>query len=67
MNTLGEEVERIKSELADLGCYMTFGMSCSDLVKKIYANVIQKQENKRFKIIISMRDQPNGIGIRFRP
>ncbi len=44
MNTFGEEVERIKSELADLGCYMSFGMSCSDLVQKIYADVVQRQE-----------------------
>lgn len=50
MNTFGEEVERIKSELADLGCYMTFGMSCSDLVQKIYADVIQKQETNNLKL-----------------
>ena len=44
MNTFGQEVERIRNELADLGCRMTFGMSCLDLVQKIYADVVQKQE-----------------------
>lgn len=44
MNTFGEEVERIKNELIDLGCYMSFGMSYFDLVQKIYADVVQRQE-----------------------
>lgn len=44
MNTFGQEVERIRNELADLGCRMTFGMSCLDLAQKIYADVVQKQE-----------------------
>lgn len=44
MNTFGEEVERIRNELADLGCHMVFGMSCLDLVQKIYTDVIQKQD-----------------------
>lgn len=44
MNTFGKEVERIRNELADLGCCMTFGMSCLDLVQKIYADVVQNQE-----------------------
>ena len=44
MDTFGKEVERIKNELADLGCRMTFGMSCFDLLQKIYTDVIQEEE-----------------------
>ncbi len=41
MKTLDYEVNRIRNELADLGCQMMFGMSCFELVKKIINEVIE--------------------------
>lgn len=50
MNTFEKEIERIRNELADLGCYMTFGMSCFDLVQKIYTDVLQEQETNSLEL-----------------
>lgn len=44
MKTLNEEINRIHSELADIGCRTMFGMSCSELVKKICDEVIENAE-----------------------
>ena len=44
METLDYEVNRIRNELADLGCRMMFGMSCFELAKKIINEVIENAE-----------------------
>ena len=44
MKTLDYEVNRIRNELADLGCQMMFGMSCSELAEKIINEVIENAE-----------------------
>lgn len=41
METLDYEVNRIRDELADLGCQMIFGMSCFELAEKIVNEVIK--------------------------
>lgn len=41
MKTLDNEVNRIRNELADLGCQMMFGMSCFELAEKIVNEVIE--------------------------
>lgn len=41
MKTLDYEVNRIRNELADLGCQMMFDMSCLELVEKIYNEIIE--------------------------
>ena len=44
MKTLGDEVNRIRSKLADLGCRMIFGMPCFELVEKNINEVIENAE-----------------------
>ena len=44
MKTLDYEVNRIRNELADLGCRMMFGMSCLELLEKIYDEIIENAE-----------------------
>lgn len=51
MKTLDYEVNRIRNELADLGCQMMFGMSCFELVKKITNEVIENN------VVIEKEDQ----------
>ena len=41
METLNDEVNRIRNELADLGCQMMFSMSCSELAEKIVKEAIE--------------------------
>ena len=44
MKTLDYEVNRIRNELADIGCRMMFGMSCFELVEKICNEIIENAE-----------------------
>ena len=44
MKTLDNEVNRIRNELADLGCQMMFGMSCFELVEQIYNEIIENAD-----------------------
>jgi len=44
METLDYEVNRIRNELADLGCRMMFGMSCFELAEKIINEVIENAD-----------------------
>ena len=44
MNTLNDEVNRIRNELADLGCQMMFGMSCFELAEKIANEIIENAD-----------------------
>lgn len=44
MKTLDYEVNRIRNELADLGCQMMFGISCLELVEQICDEVIENAE-----------------------
>ena len=52
METLGYEVDRIRNELADLGCQMTFGMSCSELAEKIIKEAIENA------VVLEQVDRP---------
>ena len=44
MKTLDYEVNRIRNELADIGCRTMFGMSCFELIKKICDEVIENMD-----------------------
>lgn len=44
MKTLDYEVNRIRNELADLGCRMMFGMSYFELVEQVYNEIIENAE-----------------------
>ena len=44
MKTLNDEVNRIRNELADMGCQMMFGMSCLELFEQICNEVIENAE-----------------------
>ncbi len=44
METLDYEVNKIRNGLADLGCRMMFGMSCFELLEKIYNEIIEKEK-----------------------
>ena len=37
MQTLEEEINRIKKELADIGFKFTFGKTCEELIEEIFA------------------------------
>ena len=42
---LSEEIARIRSTLADIGCETMFGMTCEELAKKIITQIIDEKEN----------------------
>ena len=42
MNTITDEINRIKSDLADLNCNIIYGKTCKDLIKEIIKNTIEK-------------------------
>ena len=42
MDTLTNEINRIKIALADLGCNIMYGKNCEDLAKEIIKNTIEK-------------------------
>ena len=44
METLDYKVNKIRNELADLGCQMMFGMSCLELAEKFINEVIKNAE-----------------------
>ncbi len=46
MKTIEQEINRIKSELADLGCYTMSGKNISELVEEIILNIL-REENKK--------------------
>ena len=41
MKTLEQELNRIKNELADIGCKTMFGKTCEELVQEIITNVVK--------------------------
>jgi len=46
MNTLDQEVKRIKSEWADIGCKTMFGKTCEEMVHEIISNALKKTKKK---------------------
>ena len=49
MRTLEQEVNRIKSELADIGCKAMFGKTCKELVQEIFAGVAESADASDLK------------------
>jgi hypothetical protein len=43
MNTITDEINKIKSDLADLSCNLVYGKTCEELVKEIITNTIEKK------------------------
>ena len=41
MKTLEQELNRIKNELADIGCKTMFGKTCEELVQEIITNIVK--------------------------
>ena len=41
MKTLEQELNRIKNELADIGCKTMFGKTCEELVQEIITDVVK--------------------------
>ena len=42
MNTITNEINRIKTALADLNCNIIYGKTCENLIKEIIKNTIEK-------------------------
>ncbi len=43
METLEQELDKIKKELADIGCKAMFGKTCEELVQGIFVGVVEWQ------------------------
>ncbi len=52
METLDYEVNKIRNGLADLGCRMMFGMSCFELLEKIYNEIIEKEKLEDQQVLV---------------
>lgn len=44
MKPLEQELNRIKNELADIGCKTMFGKTCEELVQEIITNVVKSSD-----------------------
>ena len=44
MKTLEQELNRIKNELADIGCKTMFGKTCEELVQEILTSVVKSSD-----------------------
>ncbi len=44
MQPLEQEVNRIRNELADLGCELMFDKTCAELVKWILAEIVEQED-----------------------
>ncbi len=49
MKTLEQELNKIKSELADIGCKTMFGKTCEELVQEIIAGVAESADARDLK------------------
>lgn len=44
MPPLEQEVNRIRNELADLGCELMFGKTCEELVQEILEKIVKQAD-----------------------
>ena len=49
MKPLEQELNRIKSEFADMGCKTMFGKTCEELVQEIFAGVAESADASDLK------------------
>lgn len=45
MNTLSSEVDRIKNELADIGCRAMFGKNCIEVLEEIIDKILESKDS----------------------
>ena len=49
MKPLEQELNRIKNELADIGCKTMFGKTCKELVQEIFAGMAESADARDLK------------------
>ena len=46
METLEQQVNKIKKDIADLNCVFIFGKTCEELVQEIFAGVVERHTQR---------------------